>query len=186
MNKLNLGCGQYPKPGYINVDIDPNAKADIFHDLSALPYPFEDASFAQIEMDHVLEHLPDPLAVMKEVWRLLQPGGIAQIAVPHFSRGFTHYDHKRGFDVSFPLYFNPSFPGGYTGLTFEHISTRLIWFAQPELKKTVLGNTAYYVGMGLGKIFDVLGNISPYATSRLFCFWVGGFEEIKFVFKKPF
>ena len=58
--KLNLGCGQYPKPGFVNVDIDTLAKADVFHDLSLFPYPFESGSCNLIEMEHLLEHLPDP------------------------------------------------------------------------------------------------------------------------------
>ena len=68
----NFGCGQFPKSGYVNVDIDPRARADIFHDLSVVPYPFDTASFSRIEMHHVLEHLPNPIPVMKELHRLLQ------------------------------------------------------------------------------------------------------------------
>lgn len=183
--KLNLGCGQFPKNEYINVDIDPRAKADIFHDLSIFPYPFNDEQFKLIEMSHVLEHLPDPLAVMREAWRLLIPGGTLHIGVPHFSRALTHYDHKRGFDVTFPRYFDPSFTGGFTGIHFEHVSTRLRWFASPWLKKNELSPFLFRCGNFLGTILDFVGNINLYATSRIFCFWVGGYEEVEFFFKKP-
>ena len=40
MKKLNLGCGQFYKEGYINVDRDPLTKADIYWDLNQLPLPF--------------------------------------------------------------------------------------------------------------------------------------------------
>lgn len=185
MQRLNLGCGQYPKAGFLNVDVDPLAKADEFHDLSCFPYPFEDARFDLVEMDHVLEHLSSPRDAMHEIWRILKPGGMLRLRVPHFSRGFSHYDHKCGFDVTFPLYFDPKFPGGYTGVHFEHVRTRLIWFAQPWLKRQILSNFAYIVGCVLGAVFDAVGNLTPLATSRLFCFWLGGYEEIFFELRKP-
>jgi hypothetical protein len=105
--------------------------------------------------------------------------------VPHFSRGFTHADHKCGFDVSFPLYFQPTFPGGYSGTHLECVSMRLRWFGQPELKRQVLGRTTATVAAALGGVIDVFANISPFATSRIWCFWVGGFEEVEFVFRRP-
>lgn len=180
LKKLNLGCGQFPKPGYVNVDLDSHAKADVFWDLASFPYPFGDGEFGLVEMDHVLEHLPDPFAVMREVHRILSPGGTAIVRVPHFSRGFSHPEHRRGFDVGFSLYFDREFPGGYIGVDFAHLSTRLTWFAQRWLKKRCLGTVQYSLGVLLGAVFDLLGNLSPYATSRLFCFLVGGFEEIEF------
>jgi SAM-dependent methyltransferase len=33
----------------------------------------------------VIEHLPDPRETMTEVWRLLQPGGLAYVTTPNFS-----------------------------------------------------------------------------------------------------
>ncbi|MFZ2169221.1 MAG: methyltransferase domain-containing protein [Methylococcaceae bacterium] len=184
MKNLNLGCGQFPKENYINVDNDPAAKADIYHDLSVQPYPFESESFDQIVMSHILEHLPNTMDVMRELNRLLKPGAFLTIKVPHFSRGFTHWDHKRGFDVSFPYYFNKSFPG-YTGLELIIESTRIRWFAQPYLKKVTLSPFAYKTGFCLGCFFDLIGNINLFFTSRILCFWVGGYEEIEFIFKKP-
>jgi SAM-dependent methyltransferase len=182
--KCNLGCGQFPKAGYVNVDIDSRAKADIFHDLSQLPYPFEAESFSLIEMHHVLEHLPNTILVMGELHRLLKPGGALVISVPHFSRGFMHWDHKIGFDITFPLYFNSSFQGGYTGIDFQEVSTRLTWLAQKALKKQHLSPFQFASANFLGYVFDFIGNLNIYATSRLFCFYVGGYEEIRFEFKK--
>jgi len=182
--KVNLGCGQFPMPGFVNVDVDPNTKADVFHDLSQFPYPFAPCSCAYIEMSHVLEHLPDPIAAMRELHRILAPEGTLRIKVPHFSRALTHYDHRRGFDVTFPRYFSPDFSGGYTGIHFEADSVRFRWFAQPWLKQKELSPLAYHLGSILGGIFDFLGNLAPYATSRLFCYWVGGYDEIEFLLRK--
>ena len=182
MKKLNLGSGSFPKEGYINVDIDPRCNPDIVHDLEKFPYPFEDNTFDLIEADHVLEHLSNPFAVMKEIHRIAKPNALVIIRVPHFSRGFTHADHKRGFDITFPYYFNPTFQGGYTGVPFEIEKVRLRWFAQPYLKRTVLSPLTFHIANIMGKMIDFFANLSPMVCSRLWCFWVGGFEEVEFVF----
>jgi predicted SAM-dependent methyltransferase len=128
MKKLNLGCGQLMKEGYVNVDWDSLIAPDVSHNLNMLPYPFQDGEFDLIEAHHVIEHLDRPFEVMKELHRILAPGGVIHIKTPHFSRGFTHSEHAHGFDVTFPMYFNTSFLGsGYTGkeLTLEKLEFKL-------------------------------------------------------------
>ena len=183
-DKLNLGCGQFPKKGYVNLDIYPDAKADIFHDLNQFPYPFEDNSFSLIEADHVLEHLDDPIKIMKEMHRILKPGGEIIIKVPHFTRGFTNPGHKIGFDISFPYWFSSDHKPWYVGIEFSLKKMRLKWFAQPRLAKTVLSPISYFLGRMAGIILDFLANLHPVFCSRIWAFWVGGFEEIEFHFVK--
>lgn len=125
IRSLNLGCGQYPLAGFLNVDIDSSAKSDLRVDLNHIPFPFRDCSFEVIQSSHLLEHLSDPFGFMRETHRLLVPDGRLIIKVPHFSRGLTHPQHARGFDVSFPMYFNRNFTGGYTGTDFELLSMKL-------------------------------------------------------------
>lgn len=182
LKKLNLGCGSFKKEGYLNLDRDPGLRPDIVHDLNKFPYPFPDDRFEAIESDHVLEHLEEPFRAMGELRRILKSGGSLIVRVPHFSRGFTHPDHRRGFDVSFPYYFDAKFKGGYTGVELVCDRTRLTWFAQPYLKKTVLPDPAFYFGIILGKVIDFFANLSPFLCSRLWCFLAGGFEEIEFRF----
>jgi SAM-dependent methyltransferase len=184
-SRINFGCGQFPIAGWVNVDVDPREEADVCHDLERVPYPFESASADEIVASHVLEHLHQPFAAMSEFARILRPGGSLTVRVPHFSRGFTHADHKRGFDVSFPLYFNPAFRGGYCGTELESRRIRLRWFAQPELKRQTLGAATTVVAQTAGAIIDTAAALSPYVASRLWCFWVGGFEEVEFVFTRP-
>lgn len=185
MKKLNLGCGQFKKEGFLNLDVSPLSQADIVHNLEDFPYPFPENEFGCIEADHVLEHLSEPFRAMAELHRIARPGGIIHIRVPHFSRGLTHPEHKRGFDVSFPLYFDQNFVGGYTGVHFLHKTTRLHWFAQKWLMKRVLKPWLYSVLVFLGELIDFFANLSPYFCSRVWGFWVGGFYEIEYVFQKP-
>jgi SAM-dependent methyltransferase len=183
-DKLNLGCGMFKKKGFVNVDFVSACKPDVLHNLNKIPYPFEDNSFSYIEANHLLEHLSSPMEVMQELRRILKPNGKLIIRVPHFSRGFSHPEHIRGFDVSFPLYFDENFRGGYSGTSFKLQEMRLSWFAQPYLKKVTLPCYQYLFGVVMGGIFSFFANLSPYFCSRMWCFLVGGFEEIEFVFKK--
>lgn len=180
--KLNLGCGEFKKEGYLNVDVNPAVNPDLQYDLNQLPYPFPDNYFDIIEADHVLEHLANPFASMREFHRILKDNGRLKLKVPHFSRGFTHPDHKRGFDVTFPYYFNPLFKGGYAGVEFSSYRVRMAWISQTHLKSTILPPIVYHISYLAGKLIDLIANLSVFACSRGWCFWVGGFEEIAFEF----
>jgi ubiquinone/menaquinone biosynthesis C-methylase UbiE len=78
------------------------SQLDIVSDITAIPQP--DASFDAIMCIEVLEHLPDPLAALREFSRLLKPGGRLIITAPfcslthfapfHFSTGFNRYFYE--------------------------------------------------------------------------------------------
>lgn len=76
---INLGCGQDPT-GY-GVDIDPTSKADLIADIHSLP--LEDNIADQITCYEVLEHLQSPRDAMKEIARILKPGGVLIVTVPN-------------------------------------------------------------------------------------------------------
>ncbi len=183
MKKLNLGYGSFKKEGYINIDRIKSLKPDVLHDLNKTPYPFKKNYFDIIKANHVLEHLGDVFRIMKELHRILKPGGYLFIKVPHFSRGFTHVEHKAGFDVTFPYYFSPSFKGGYTGFEYKLNKMRLNWFAQPYLKKDMLPPVLYYILSVVNAIINFFANLAPFFCSRIWYSWVGGFEEISFEFR---
>lgn len=183
--KLNIGCAGFKKPGYINVDWQSIVEPDVNHDLNVFPYPFKDHQFEEIEAYHILEHLDRPFEVMRELHRILKPGGVLRIKVPHFSRGMTHPEHSHGFDVTFPNYFNPRYKAiGYYGVNYELVRMYLNWHAFPHIMKEMgAGPVSRGVIAVLNYLFTGAANISPNLCSRLWCFWVGGFEEIYFEFR---
>ena len=183
-DKLNLGSGQYKKKGFINLDFVGDTNPDVVWDLDKFPYPFPDSKFEIVTAYHLIEHVKDPFKTMVEIHRIMKDGGKLIIRTPHFSRGFTHPDHKRGYDVSFPLYFDKRYKAFYYGVSFGLKSMKLSWFAQPYMKKQVLSPFMYYSGTILGGIINFFANLSPYFCSRIWCYWVGGFEEIEYVFIK--
>lgn len=55
---------------------------DVDVQASLTDLPFDDGSYDLVLCSHVLEHIPDDLAAMKEMHRVLSPDGVALIAVP--------------------------------------------------------------------------------------------------------
>lgn len=77
--RLNLGCSDAHRKGWLNVDLcEP---ADVVADLS-LCWPWADSSVDEIAAWDILEHLADKLWVMNEVHRVLKPGGRLDLFVP--------------------------------------------------------------------------------------------------------
>lgn len=79
--KLNLGCSDRVLPDHVNVDISPGPGVDVVADLRE-GWPWDDASVAQVVAWDIIEHLPDAIHTMNELWRVLESGGVAQVAVP--------------------------------------------------------------------------------------------------------
>ena len=78
--KLNLGCCDALLPGFVNVDRIPAPGVEVA-DLRE-PWPWPDSAVGHIRAWDIIEHLPDKIHTMNEMWRVLIPGGTAEIAVP--------------------------------------------------------------------------------------------------------
>lgn len=104
--KLNLGCGQDYREGWVNLDISSTVGADVVHDIEKLPLPFEDDSFEEILCHDILEHV-EYLPIMKELYRILAPGGEITIRVPHYTsrNNFIDPTHIKQFSIQLFDYF---------------------------------------------------------------------------------
>ena len=91
--KLNLGCGEVKKDGYINVDIRVEVNPDVVWDLEVFPYPWLDNSIDEIYTSHTVEHIPygKQDKMMREFFRILKPKGKLIILCPDIQYLFQHY-----------------------------------------------------------------------------------------------
>jgi SAM-dependent methyltransferase len=138
--RLNLGCGNDLREGYVNVDDESSNRITggrfIQHDLTDMPWPFEDESVEEVLMWHVLEHLSDTYRVMAEIRRILRPGGVFHgqvpfafsynsVVHPQHCRHFTHYSfQKLGEDFGFEVNARP----GNIATTWQHKLRNVIPF----------------------------------------------------------
>ena len=80
-----------------------NSKLDIVSDIVSIPLP--DHSVDAIMCTEVLEHIPDPVAAVKEFARLIKPGGYLLITAPfaslthfapyHFATGLSRFFYEK-------------------------------------------------------------------------------------------
>ena len=91
---LYIGGGGCFVDGYVNLDLFPMAGVDVAADAALLP--FGDAIFQRVECDAVLEHVPNADRVMREIERVLRPGGYTHVVTP-FCHPFHEYpkDYRR-------------------------------------------------------------------------------------------
>jgi len=79
---LDAGCGLGRFHADVRIDFEPKDKRTMKVDLNG-KLPFENNRFRGIICHHVLEHLDNPNASMKEFHRILKFGGRLLVAVPH-------------------------------------------------------------------------------------------------------
>jgi glycogen(starch) synthase len=83
--RVNLGCGEKPVDGYINVDFRDLPGVDVVADVRNLP--FEPGSLAELMSAHLVEHFRQHqlATVVLPYWRtLLAPGGVLRTICPNW------------------------------------------------------------------------------------------------------
>lgn len=82
---LHLGSGDNYREGFINIEGNIARKKDMWLDFNN-GLPFSNNSVSFVFCCHTLEHFypEEAIEIIKEINRVLKPGGIARIAVPSF------------------------------------------------------------------------------------------------------
>jgi ubiquinone/menaquinone biosynthesis C-methylase UbiE len=127
--KLNLGCGNKKKDGYIGIDGYLCDAVNLLADLEK-ELPFKDSSIEQVYLDNVIEHIHDIPAFMKEVHRICKDGAPVDIITPHFAsisswKDPTHVHHLSFFSFD---HFEKTNVAHYTGGGFS-VTRRRISFS---------------------------------------------------------
>jgi FkbM family methyltransferase len=136
MLRVDIGCGDSKPNGFVGVDICPGDQVDIVADISSA-FPFEDNTVDELRAYDVVEHLPDRINTMNEIWRVCKPGAKVDIVVPstdgrgafqdptHIS--FWNINSFRYYSVQYPPYYNLchkyGFKGAFQILNLEHHSS---------------------------------------------------------------
>lgn len=126
--RLNLACGKDIRPkaeGWTNMDVVALPGVDVVQSAIRLPWPFADDSFQHVLVSHYLEHVPHDLnngkhtdgflQVLEEIHRVLRPGGMLEVFVPHWDSAWTWRDptHTRAVHPDNFLYASDASQHGY-------------------------------------------------------------------------
>lgn len=152
--RLNLGCGNKKRDGYVGVDRYPCEAADLLCDLTKT-LPFATGSVDEIVLDNVIEHIFDIPALLKELVRVARRKSRIIIITPHFTslsswKDPTHIHHLSYFSFDH----------------FEQASVRHYLGVGVKVKKRKLSFGGGLLGM-MGRIFF---SISPEYYEKKLCF----------------
>lgn len=108
---VDLGCGTHKAEGFIGVDLVAADGVDVIANLNG-HFPFADNSVDFIKAHDIIEHLPDRIHTMNEIWRILKPDGIVDISVPSTDgRGaFQDPTHVSFWNINSFMYYCQEFP----------------------------------------------------------------------------
>jgi len=177
--RLNLGCGNDYKEGWLNCDFNRNNKIDMFVDLIDKTLPWADNSVDEILLDNVLEHIEKGayFHFMDEIWRICKPGAIINIYVPHCTSPFAfgHPAHYNFFHSHSLSVMDVNVPPSYE---------RYNDYARFNIKSTILPFHHNYFHLKflskLNKFTSWLFNFTP--TWQMICekICIFGFEEVHY------
>lgn len=128
--KINLGCGNDIRSGYVNIDIAKLPGVDLVYDLEKVPLPFANESVEEIVCQDVLEHI-NYIPLLQDLHRILITGGILKIRVPHFTsrNNFIDPTHRRLFSVeTFDFFVKNADRDYYFPFSFKKINSCRITF----------------------------------------------------------
>lgn len=165
--KLNLGCGTDIKKGWVNLDSSGLPGVDVVHDLTKLPLPFADNTFDEILCQDILEHIPEYEEVLKDLHRILAPGGAVHIRVPHFTskNNFTDPTHRRMFSTNTFDFFTR----GTRWHKARHYYFDFSFSEIPSLQLTFeLSSRAFFYNKLIAKLFNKNRHRLSYYESTMF------------------
>lgn len=168
--KINLGCGNDYKEGYVNLDSSKEVKPDKVWNLEKTPLPFKANSIAEVLAHHILEHIHNFIPLMHDLYRICKGGAKIKIKTPFYSAWgqFNDPTHVRFFS---PFTFNYFKKG-----TYSH---------QVGAKKDMFKVKKVKINFGIGRdsilnwFFNPLINLNHEVYCRFFA-WIFPSSEIEY------
>lgn len=190
---LDLGCGETKIPGAIGLDNTALAGVDVVRDLLDVPYPFENESADEIYLNHVIEHfeLPESRRILSEAYRLLRPGGVAHVRVPHVCTIAAAADptHKGAFTFISGDFFDAGSAKSYykevdAVWQLANTSARVTWF---NWKRYRLRQLDTFLSNGMARVLNGMLRLPnwPGAADLLVRAIPMFFVEIQWDLRKP-
>jgi predicted SAM-dependent methyltransferase len=166
--KLNLGCGNNKKEGYINIDSSKEVKPDKVWNLEKKPLPFKVNSVDEVLAYHVLEHVQNFIPLMHDLHKICKNGAVIKIRVPFYSAWgqFNDPTHVRFFSPFTFDYFKKG--------TYSH---------QVKVKKDMFEVRKVKINFGIGRasilnwFFNPIINLNHKFYCRFFA-WILPAAEI--------
>lgn len=144
--KLNLGCGHWILPGYVNVDAAPSRlgqKPDVICDLRKLT-PFEDGCAEEVLAVHVIEHFWrwEVVAVLREWMRVLKPGAPLILECPNLQSACEEFLRD---------------PDAASGPGPEGQRTMWVFYGDPRWQDPLMVHRWAYTPRSLAKVMEQAG-----------------------------
>lgn len=136
--------------GIVNIDLVAIPGVDAVADSHQLPFPAN--VFQGVECDAVLEHVRDPVQVMREIERVLVAGGYAHLVTP-----FCHPFHE--------------YPKDFRRFTLDGLKD-LAGSLEVEAEGWRTGPTATLLVVGIEYVKLLLPSRAWRAASHLLCGWL--------------
>ncbi len=183
--RLDLGCGPTKKfPDSVGIDIIDYDGVDIVGDVYEVLSRIPEKSIPTVYSSHFFEHARDIHLLLAEIVRILKPGGMLTVVVPHFSNPYFYSDisHRNFFGLYSFSYlakeniFRRKVPGYSQLKGLELVRVDMIFKSSPP----------FYFRYGLKKIVQAVVNLSNY-TKEFYeenCCYLFPCYEVQFLLKK--
>lgn len=89
---INLGCGDKKIEDALGVDFRKTEATDVVHDLTQMPWPFEDEQFENAIAQDIVEHILYVFPFLDECWRVIKPTGHLFIRTSYFQTEQSYQD----------------------------------------------------------------------------------------------
>ncbi len=126
VRRLNWGCGDFPDLGWINSDIKASPGIQIARDIR-YGLPLQTGCIEYATSIHALPEMPypDQVPTLRELRRVLEPGGVLRLVLPDLDKGIRAYlDQDRDYFLV---------PDEHARSTGGKLVTQLLWYGWSKM-----------------------------------------------------